>query len=82
VIVNKLSHINDKIIPFFIKYPILPPPEEGGPPLLWGGGGVKALDFSDFIKVADLMRDKGHLTSEGLDNILNIKSGMNKGRNN
>lgn len=67
VIVQKFSDINDKIIPFFIKYPLV---------------GVKALDFSDFIKVGDLMLDKGHLTQEGLDEIIKIKSGMNKGRKN
>jgi hypothetical protein len=63
--IEKLSDINSNIIPFFIKYPIL---------------GVKSQDFSDFVKVADLTRDKLHLTQDGLDVIINIKSGMNKGR--
>lgn len=65
IIVHKLSDIQDKIIPFFIKYPIL---------------GVKYLDFVDFTKIADLMKDKNHLNQEGLDQIRKIKVGMNKGR--
>ena len=65
IVVHKLNDIRDKIIPFFIKYPIL---------------GVKYLDFSDFTKIADFMRDKNHLNQEGLDEIRKIKAGMNKGR--
>jgi len=56
--VSKLSDINDKIIPFFIKYPII---------------GVKAKYFSYFCQVASLMNSKAHLTSKGLEEILNIK---------
>lgn len=65
IVVHKNSDIQDKIIPFFLKYPIL---------------GVKALDFADFTKVADLMKDKTHLNQKGLDQIRKIKAGMNKGR--
>lgn len=63
-----LSDITKKIIPFFYKNPIL---------------GVKQLDFlpyGDWCKVADLMASGTHLTSEGLDFIRTIKSGMNKNR--
>jgi hypothetical protein len=63
--IEKFSDITRIIIPFFIKYPIL---------------GVKSQDFSDFVKIADLIRDKEHLTEDGLDKIIKIKSGMNKGR--
>ena len=63
--VQKLSDINDKIIPFFNKYTIL---------------GVKSLDFADFSKVADLMKDKSHLNQKGLDKIRKIKARMNRGR--
>ena len=63
--VSKLSDILNKIIPFFKKYPIF---------------GVKALDFADFCKVAELMKDKMHLTQEGLDKIRQIKAGMNTKR--
>ena len=61
----KFSDIIEIIIPFFDKYPII---------------GVKAKDFQDFRKVAELMKNKAHLTSEGLEEIRLIKKGMNKER--
>jgi LAGLIDADG endonuclease len=63
--VTKFSDITDKIIPFFNKYPIQ---------------GVKALDFADFCKVAELMKNKDHLNQAGLEQIKIIKAGMNRGR--
>ena len=53
------------IIPFFNQYPIL---------------GMKSLDFEDFKKVCNLLNTKEHLKSEGLNQILQIKSGMNLNR--
>lgn len=53
------------IIPFFDKYPVQ---------------GAKSLDYADFCRVALLMKDKAHLTVEGLNQIKNIKSGMNSKR--
>jgi hypothetical protein len=64
-VVYKFSDISDKIIPFFHKYPLL---------------GVKFLDYSNFSQVALLMKNKAHLTAEGLEQIRLIKLGMNKGR--
>jgi hypothetical protein len=64
-VVTKFSDIAEKIIPFFNKYPI---------------EGVKALDFSDFTRVVELMKIKAHLTPGGMDQILRIKAGMNSGR--
>lgn len=64
-VVEKLSDITEKIIPFFDKYPLL---------------GAKSRDYTDFKKVAMIMKDKGHLTEEGLEQIRLIKSGMNWGR--
>jgi len=61
----KFIDITDKIIVFFEKYPIL---------------GDKAKDFSDFCYVADLMKNKVHLTEDGVAKIQKIKEGMNKGR--
>jgi hypothetical protein len=55
----------DKVVPLFNKYPIL---------------GVKSKDFEDWCKVAELMKEKKHLTEEGLSKIRIIKSGMNRGR--
>ena len=60
-----LSNIVEKIIPFFINYPIL---------------GIKALDFQDFIEVAELLKENKHLTPEGVEKIQLIKAGMNSAR--
>lgn len=61
VVVN-FKDIFEKIIPFFDAYPIK---------------GVKALDYSDFKKVANLMHNKEHLTEQGLSKIQSIKLNMN-----
>ena len=41
---------------------------------------MKALDFADFCRAAELMKEKKHLTKEGLEEIRQIKAGMNQGR--
>nr|YP_009574619.1 LAGLIDADG endonuclease [Orbilia dorsalia]QBF58420.1 LAGLIDADG endonuclease [Orbilia dorsalia] len=64
--VYKFSDNYEKIIPFFKKHNIL---------------GVKSQDFTDWCKIAELIKVKDHLTLEGLNIIRDIKSGMNKGRN-
>lgn len=64
-IVSKLSDLNQKIIPFFSKYPII---------------GVKAKDFQLFTKVVFLMQSKAHLTKQGLEQIQIIKAGLNRKR--
>nr|ATI20507.1 LAGLIDADG endonuclease [Juglanconis juglandina] len=61
-IVTKFSSIEDTIIPFFQKYPIL---------------GVKALDFVNFCQVAYIMKVKGHLTKSGLEQIISLREKMN-----
>jgi len=63
--VTGLSHITDKVIPFFLAHPLQ---------------GAKKKEFADFIKVAELMKLKAHLTKEGLEEIRAIKFGMNQGR--
>jgi len=63
--VTKLTDIAEKIIPFFKKYPVI---------------GVKMENFEDFCKVAELMKEKAHLTEEGLEQIRKIKYGMNSYR--
>lgn len=63
--VSKFSEIRDKIIPFFDQFPL---------------HGAKRLDYLDFCKIANLMEGKLHLTEEGLDQIRQIKDGMNTGR--
>lgn len=64
-IVYSHKDIWEKIIPFFEKYPIQ---------------GVKYEDFMDFCKVALLIKNKAHLTQQGIEEILNIKSRMNTKR--
>jgi len=53
----------EKVIPFFDKYLIV---------------GVKSQDYEDFKQVVLMVKDKKHLTSEGLNLIKKIKGGMNK----
>lgn len=65
--VSKFSDIKEKIIPFFLSYPL---------------HGVKYWDCCDFAKIANIMEDKGHFTSEGLKKINYLKSGMNSQREN
>ena len=63
--VTRFEDIVEKIIPLFQKYRI---------------EGVKSKDFEDWCKVAELMKEKKHLTEEGLEQIKKIKAKMNKGR--
>ena len=63
IMVYKFKDIEGKIIPFFKKYRI---------------HGVKALDFADFCQVAEMMKQKKHLTAEGLEEIRHIRAGINK----
>jgi hypothetical protein len=63
--VSKFSDTLPGIFTFFAKYPVL---------------GMKAKDLEDFSFVAGLMRNKAHLTEQGLAKIKKIKEGMNKGR--
>lgn len=42
--------------------------------------GVESLYFVDWVKEAEYTQAKYHLTREGLNKILEIKSNMNKGR--
>jgi LAGLIDADG endonuclease len=63
--ISKFQDIHSKIIPLLAKYKIK---------------GIKSLDFEDFCKVAELVNKGVHLTTEGLEKIRIIKSGMNKSR--
>jgi len=63
--IRKFSDLTDKVIPLFNKYPII---------------GVKSKDFADFCKAAELIKNKAHLSQDGLDQIRKIKAGMNRGR--
>lgn len=65
LIISKFSDIENKILPLFNKYPLL---------------GTKRRDYEDFCQIALLMKNKVHLTNEGLEQICQIKSGMNRRR--
>lgn len=62
---KNFGDINEKILPFFSRYPLV---------------GVKSANFADFCKAAEIMKTKAHLTEGGLNEIIKIKSGMNKKR--
>ena len=64
-IVEKFTDVNDKVIPIFEQFKL---------------HGVKSKNYEDFKKVALLMKNKVHLTREGLDEIKKIKGTMNKNR--
>lgn len=64
-IVRNFSDIWDKIIPLFQNHEIR---------------GIKREDFEDWIKVAEIIKSRTHLTEEGIDKIREIKSGMNSNR--
>ena len=57
-IITKTDLVMEKVIPFFNKYPLQ---------------GSKYLDFSDFNSVAELIKNKAHITSEGFESIKQIK---------
>lgn len=77
--VTKFSDIQELIIPFFLKHKIL---------------GVKILDFEDWCRAGEIIKNKGHLSSfarplasrskpearEGLDEIFKLKAGINRAR--
>ena len=63
--VSKFTDNLNIIIPFFEKYPLQ---------------GIKVKDFIDFCKAAYLVKSKEHLTTEGVEKIKTLRSGMNTGR--
>lgn len=68
VISMQIINYNDifnTIIPFFEKYTIK---------------GVRSLDFQDFVKIANIIKSKEHLTTKGYNDIIEIKNLMNKNR--
>uniref|UniRef100_UPI0022FD50BE hypothetical protein n=1 Tax=Drechslerella dactyloides TaxID=74499 RepID=UPI0022FD50BE len=63
--ISVYSDITEKIIPIFNEYPLI---------------GVKKEDYKDFVKVAELIKSKEHLTEEGIKKIEKIKNNMNSNR--
>jgi hypothetical protein len=62
--ITSLEDITNILIPHFSRYPLLT---------------QKAADFKLFLQVTELMKNKGHFTTEGLQEIINIKCSMNLG---
>uniref|UniRef100_UPI0030038D3E LAGLIDADG homing endonuclease n=1 Tax=Elmerina hispida TaxID=1245649 RepID=UPI0030038D3E len=65
--VSSLQDLTEKIIPHFLNYPLLT---------------QKKADFLLFKQATDLLLKKSHLTMEGLQELVNIKSSMNLGISN
>ncbi len=63
IIVEKFSDVYGKIIPIFEEFKLQ---------------GIKTKEFEDFKKAALIIKDKTHLTREGLDEVKKIKGRMNK----
>lgn len=61
----KLKDLSEIVIPLFKNMPLQ---------------GAKSKDFLDFSKAVDIMKVKGHLTNEGLEQLRKLKVGMNTGR--
>ena len=63
--VTKFSDIAKKLIPLLQNYFTI---------------GEKHKDFQDFCQVSYMIKEKEHLTKNGLEKIKKIKAGMNTGR--
>ena len=63
--VVSFSELTENILPLFINYPIQ---------------GIKYFDYLDFLKAVQIIKNKSHLTLEGLEEIQKIKEGMNSRR--
>lgn len=63
--VNSFKDIDNKIVPFFSRYPLI---------------GSKLWNLNDFNKVVKMMKNKEHLNKSGLDKIkigMNTKRKIN-----
>jgi len=60
--VENFKLISEQVIPFFINNPLQ---------------SSKLLNFIDFCKACDLIKEKAHFTEEGIATLKEIKSGMN-----
>src|SRR5205814_9998697 len=68
-IVTRTDHIVEHIIPFFEEHPVV---------------GSKHFNYLDFKSATYILKNKEHLNPDGkgLEQILQLKSGMNKDINN
>ena len=63
--VNTFKAIAEHVIPFFEKFPFL--------------SNKKIRDFAKFKEMASLIKQQKHLTSDGINEILKLRSDMNDG---
>jgi len=63
LVVRDLENLRKKVIPFFNKYSFI----------------SKQVDFEKFKLIVEMMKQKEHLTKEGLKRILKIAFSMNSG---
>jgi len=63
--VRDFKTLKHTLVPFLDKYTLI---------------GAKALDYNDFKTILELMDNKAHLTKQGLEEIREIKNGMNTKR--
>lgn len=63
--VNNLNAIRDNVIPFFRRFGFL--------------SAKKKRDFAKFVKLSEIIEGGGHLTSEGVEKIIDIRREMNDG---
>ena len=63
--VNNFTAIVENVIPFFERFGFL--------------SAKKQRDFSKFKRLAEMMRQGHHLTREGIEEILKVRSAMNDG---
>ncbi len=62
--VTRPDHLTESIFPFFLRFPLR---------------GPKAKDLEIFKEITTLVRSNRHLTSMGLEEILKLRSPMNRG---
>ena len=63
--VRGVAHLSERILPFFEKYPLKT---------------KKGIDFLKFRKIVLMMKDRQHLTSEGIKSMQSLASQMNRGK--
>ena len=63
--ISNIKDIGNIVIPFFDLYPVL---------------GIKKMDYNDFKNIYNIILSKGHLSSEGLAQIQQIRNNMNDKR--
>jgi hypothetical protein len=65
--VSNINELNDVIIPHFKKYYLIT---------------QKRIDFELFSKILEIIKNKEHLTKQGLQKIINLKATLNLGISN